>query len=132
MSEIAIQPIDADDLRAHVARTAEGTTLLVRGSADARSHDALERFLAQVHDQMLSSKEEEIVVDLRDCDFISSSCLKAFVVWLGRIQDGDDGARYKLRFLSDDNKPWQRRSLGTLHCFAVDLVMIASGPSVRD
>lgn len=131
MTERSIAPIEADDLRARAERTAGGLTVRLEGSADARSHDAVDALLGAVHHEVLTEKVDEVVVDLRDCDFISSSCLKAFVVWLSKIQDAEEATRYRLRFLSDDNKPWQRRSLGTLHCFAVDLVTIESGVGAR-
>jgi hypothetical protein len=57
---------------------------------------------------------------------MNSSCFKAFVSWLGVLQDVDRVRQYRIRFLSDDQKHWQRRSLSALCCFAVDLVRIES------
>jgi hypothetical protein len=84
----------------------------------------LETMLDRVHTAALQRHAAEVVVDLRECDFINSSCLKSFVVWLNRIQDLAAEQQYKIRFLSDDSKLWQRRGLGTLSCFAVELVRI--------
>ena len=36
----------------------------------------------------------------------------------------EDGKQYSLKFLSNPNVGWQKRSLRSLHCFAVDLVKI--------
>jgi hypothetical protein len=49
---------------------------------------------------------------------------KAFVSRLGTLQDLDVALQYRIRFLSDEEKHWQRRSLGALSSFAVDLVEI--------
>jgi hypothetical protein len=63
------------------------------------------------------------VVDFRAFDFMNSSCFKAFVTWIGLVQELESG-QYKIRFLSDEGKHWQRRSLDALRCFAVDLIQI--------
>jgi hypothetical protein len=128
---VQIPPIRADDLRADA--TLDGGAVCVRlaGSADTESIKPLEAMLDRVHAAALQARAGEVVVDLRDCGFINSSCLKSFVVWLNRIQDLEVGQQYRIRFLSDDSKPWQRRSLGTLSCFAVDLVRVEANPRVR-
>jgi hypothetical protein len=46
------------------------------------------------------------------------------VSWIGQVQDLEAHRQYRIRFLSDDNKHWQRRSLGALSCFAVDLIQV--------
>lgn len=97
------------------------------GSADTRSLSALEDLLLRVHDAATEQKAEEVALDLRSMKFISSSCLKAFVVWLSRVQALAADRQYRIRFFADDSKPWQRRCLGAVACFAVDLVKIDSG-----
>lgn len=82
--------------------------------------------LTRVHEEALRRGVSEVAVDFRQCDFVNSSCFKAFVVWLEQIQELAPPQQYKLRFFSNDTKSWQRRSLGALSCFAVDLVSIES------
>jgi len=126
-----IPSIHADDL--HAEATVGERTVGVRlvGSADTRSMKPLDAMLDRVHAAALERSAPEVVVDLRQCDFINSSCLKSFVVWLNRIQDLPTEQQYKIRFLSDDRKHWQRRGLGTLSCFAVELVRIEAEPRER-
>jgi hypothetical protein len=66
----------------------------------------------------------EVVVDFRNCEFVNSSCLKAFIAWLDRIQKLPTAQRYRLRFLADEGKPWQRRSFQAIAALAGDLFQL--------
>lgn len=123
---IDIPPIDANDLRAAPTFTDGQLSLSFSGSADSRSQGAIATLLERVHDEALRLHLPEVSVDFRECDFVNSSCFKAFVVWLEQIQELEPKQQYRLRFYSDDTKAWQRRSLQALSCFAVELVQIES------
>jgi hypothetical protein len=124
MTTAEIPSIDANDLRAEPRFESGQIALRFAGSADSRSETAIESMLHRVHDEAVRLGVREVSVDFRECDFVNSSCFKAFVVWLERIQDLDPTQQYKLCFFSDESKAWQRRSLGALSCFAVELVRI--------
>lgn len=126
---IDIPNIDANDLRASPSFVDGQLSLSFAGSADSRSQGAIEAMLGRVHTEALRLKLPEVAIDFRDCDFVNSSCFKAFVVWLEQIQELDAAQQYRLRFYSDDTKAWQRRSLQALSCFAIELVHIESKPS---
>lgn len=126
---IDIPTIDANDLRAAPTFADGQLSLSFAGSADSRSQGAIEAMLGRAHDEALRLGVPEVAVDFRDCDFVNSSCFKAFVVWLEQIQELDSEAQYRLRFYSDDAKAWQRRSLQALSCFAIELVHIESKPN---
>jgi hypothetical protein len=64
----------------------------------------------------------EVVVDFRTLDFMNSSCFKAFLDWIARIQELPYDQVYKIRFLSTESILWQRRSLRALQCFAPKLI----------
>jgi hypothetical protein len=123
---IDIPNIDANDLRAAPAYVDGQLSVVFAGSADSRSQLAIEQLLGKVHAEAMRLKLPEVAVDFRDCDFVNSSCFKAFVVWLEQIQELEAAEQYKLRFFSDDTKAWQRRSLQALSCFAIELVHIES------
>ena len=126
MNGVEIPNIDAFDLKAE-ATMGDGTLLLkFAGNADSRSLPAIEGMLARVHEEALRLALGEVTIDFRACGFVNSSCFKAFIVWLEQIQELEASKQYRLRFFADDTKPWQRRSLGALCCFAVDLVQIES------
>jgi hypothetical protein len=126
---IDIPQIDANDLRAAPTYVDGHLSLSFQGSADSRSQNAIEVLLDRVHNEALRLGLPEVAIDFRDCDFVNSSCFKAFVVWLEQIQDLDEKQQYRLRFYSDDTKAWQRRSLQALSCFAIELVHIESSPA---
>jgi hypothetical protein len=123
---IDIPNIDANDLRAAPSYVDGQLSVVFAGSADSRSQVAIEQLLGKVHSEAMRLKLPEVAVDFRDCDFVNSSCFKAFVVWLEQIQELEAAEQYKLRFFSDDTKAWQRRSLQALSCFAIELVHIES------
>ncbi|MBX3229270.1 MAG: hypothetical protein KIT84_18385 [Labilithrix sp.] len=123
---IDIPNIDANDLRAAPTFTDGQLSVVFAGSADSRSQDAIQELLRRVHAEAMRLQLPEVAIDFRDCDFVNSSCFKAFVVWLEQIQELDENQQYRLRFFSDDTKAWQRRSLQALSCFAIELVHIES------
>jgi hypothetical protein len=125
---IDIPNIDANDLRAAPTYADGQLALNFAGSADSRSQGAIEAMLERVHAEALRLGVPEVAVDFRECDFVNSSCFKAFVVWLEQIQELDTGKQYRLRFFSDETKAWQRRSLQALSCFAIELVHIETKP----
>lgn len=116
--------IDNGELRARTNRDGKEITIILAGTADTRALPDLDTFLKAVHGSALEDSTREVTVDFRELDFMNSSCFKAFVTWLGAIQDLEAAKQYRVRFLSDDGKHWQRRSLAALSCFAVDLVQI--------
>ncbi|MBX3223881.1 MAG: hypothetical protein KF795_25435 [Labilithrix sp.] len=129
MTAVDIPRIDANDLRAASSYLDGNLSLQFAGSADSRSQGAIEAMLGRVHVEALRLGVPEVSVDFRDCDFVNSSCFKAFIVWLEQIQELETEQQYRLRFFSDDTKAWQRRSLQALSCFAIELVHIESKPS---
>ena len=57
---------------------------------------------------------------------MNSSCFKDFVVWLSEVRKRPAPQQYRLRFVSNPKIRWQRASLASLSCFAVDLVEIVA------
>ena len=109
--------------------TAREATMLVftcSGCAETEAFAKLAAALDAVHQDATQHPTQVVVADIRELEFASSSCLKAIVTWLDRIQDLDDTHRYKVRFRSDARHSWQRRSLGALAAFAGDIVEIES------
>ncbi|MBX3158694.1 MAG: hypothetical protein KF773_22185 [Deltaproteobacteria bacterium] len=99
-------------------------TLRCAGSAETEALPQLRGVLDALHERAVAGAASEVVADVRDLEFASSSCLKAFVGWLQRVIELDEPARYQVRFRSNPRHSWQRRSLGALAAFAGDLVRI--------
>jgi hypothetical protein len=119
-----IQGFKAEELSAAASVEDERVTVTLKGSADSRIMGQLGDLLSKVHEETLKRTGREVVVDFRDLEFMNSSCFKAVVTWIVRVEGLEKESQYRIRFLSDRAKHWQRRSLGALSCFAVDLVQV--------
>jgi hypothetical protein len=116
--------IKTADLRSETSFEGSGVLLKLFGSAESEAMAALDDLLIKVHARAVEGGVREVTIDMRNLEFMNSSCFKAFVSWIGEVQDLETQRQYRIRFLSDDQKHWQRRSLGALSCFAVDLIQV--------
>jgi hypothetical protein len=124
MTTIDVPAIETTELRARAKMQDGHIVAHFAGSADSRAVATIDGFLVRLHAEEMRAGLPEVVVDFREFDFMNSSCFKAFVTWIGGVQDLEASKQYKIRFLSDPNKHWQRRSLEALRCFAVDLIRV--------
>jgi hypothetical protein len=116
--------VTGDDFAGAAHREGPAIHAWVKGNADYAALDAVDMLLTRIHAAALEHHITETVIDLRQLEFMNSSCFKSFVVWINDIQELAEGRRYKVRFLSNPNLHWQKRSLHSLRCFAVELVTI--------
>ena len=123
MIEIALPVEQAAELRARLTREDSGLVAKLSGTADLRVTDSVEAILTRVHQQALELGIPEVQMDLRELEFMNSSCFKSFVSWISEVSDLTSG-QYRIRFLSNPSILWQRRSLHALSCFAAELVTI--------
>ncbi len=124
MTSSNLPAIEVTELRASTSASGERLTVALDGTADLRAQEQLGDFLQEVDRCARARKTPEVIVDFRKLEFMNSSCFKAFVSWIGRLQELEANEQYKIRFLSDQRMLWQRRSLHALSCFAVDLITI--------
>ena len=75
-----------------------------------------------LHGEAMGLGLGEVVIELSDLDFINSSCLKAMVAWIYKVDT--QGRPYKIRLLRDADLHWQRTSLATLQRLAPEVVVI--------
>lgn len=116
--------VKGDDFAA--AANVEGQTIQawLKGNADYAALDALDMLLERVHAEARRGGVKETVIDLRSLEFMNSSCFKSFVSWITNIQEMDAAKQYKVKFLSNPQMHWQKRSLHSLRCFAVELISV--------
>jgi hypothetical protein len=107
---------------ASVVHDANVIVLRLTGTADVAAQQHLEPLLAAVHAQMAALGLSRVQVDLRELQFMNSSCIKDLIVWLEKVRKAEKG--YLVTFLSSDARPWQRRSLQALKQFAKGIVSI--------
>jgi hypothetical protein len=122
MSEVV--SVSGDDFTASAQHASGVINASLEGTADYAALDALDMLLTRIHTEAKRLGVKEIVVDLRQLEFMNSSCFKSFVSWITEIQEMDAERQYKVRFLSNPKMHWQKRSLHSLRCFAIELVTV--------
>jgi hypothetical protein len=126
VNEIALPVEQAAELRARLIKEDTALVAKLSGTADLRVTDSVEAILNRVHQKALELGIPEVRMDLRELEFMNSSCFKSFVSWISEVSDMPSG-QYRIRFLSNPSILWQRRSLHALSCFAAELVTIEAG-----
>ena len=120
----AIVPVREHEFRADAALREGVLVLTLNGNADLNVKTRLDHFLAAVHAEVQRRAVGDVEVDVRELEFMNSSCLKCLVGWISRIQDEPPARQYRVSFRSSPSLFWQRRSLHALSCLAADLVSV--------
>jgi hypothetical protein len=119
-----LDPIAESDFNASGQFEEARLALRLWGNADMRVKARLDTFLDEADRQSVAAGVKEVVVDFRELVFMNSSCLKALVTWLGRVQDRPANQRYAIRFLKEPAAHWQKRSFNALSAFASEVLTI--------
>lgn len=99
-----------------------GVTVSLDGEADLDANDSVRTLLEELHAEAQSRKATTVTVDLTKLEFLSSSGIKHFIVWIRN--DANLAEPYQIRFLSNPLVPWQKKSLEALRCFNAKLVTV--------
>jgi hypothetical protein len=99
-------------------------TVRFAGTADMEATPVLEGYLKRLHAEVPRAGVRVVVFDIAQLDFMNSSSFKCFVTWIGNITKMPADDRYDVRFVSNPQLQWQRRSLEALHRFAPDVVTL--------
>lgn len=91
------------------------------GTGDVGAIALLAQYLPRVHAEAVRLSVSEVTCDFRKLSFMNSSCFKAFVTWIDAVKNA---AAYRIRFLTDPEMRWQRRSLEALRRLATDVVSV--------
>jgi hypothetical protein len=97
-------------------------TVKFSGNGDAEAVTPLDRFLKLLHKTLLDGHSDQVYVDLCDLYFMNSSCLKAFVSWIYKVNT--TGRPYQIHLQMNPRQPWQRRSLEPLKRLAPMVVSL--------
>jgi len=106
-----LAPVDSDSPKVRFA-----------GNGDAEAVPVLDEFLRKLHEELVMKRALDVRVDLGDLYFMNSSCLKAFVSWIHKVNT--TGRPYAIRLLMNSRQQWQMRSLATLKRLAPAVVTI--------
>ena len=115
---------DQDGLWVVTARLGDQLDSRVAGVAELGVRERLAGYLHQLHARAAADGVRQIVMDLGELQFMNSVCFRAFVAWIQELQELPHGRQYLIRFRSNSELPWQRRSINALKCFATDLISV--------
>jgi hypothetical protein len=103
---------------------AEGGVLYARvaGTATQRDVAPLEELFARMVEACVGGEVREVVVDLRDLEYLNSAHFKTLVSWVGRM--GGLGRRVGVRLRANEKYHWQQRSLHALQHLAESFVTV--------
>ncbi|MDB4955484.1 MAG: uncharacterized protein JWO36_3053, partial [Myxococcales bacterium] len=73
------------------------------GTADVEAKPDLDAVTKKLHEECLRLTATKVVVDLRELEFMNSSCFKAFVAWIAMIRDLETDKQYRMHLLSNPN-----------------------------
>jgi hypothetical protein len=97
-------------------------TVRFNGTGDVAAIELLVSYLKRVHAEAERLALSQVTCDFRKLSFMNSSCFKAFVVWIDTVKNATRA--YRIRFLTDPEMHWQRRSLEALRRLATDVVSV--------
>jgi hypothetical protein len=124
MTLLNLPPFSTEELKITPSQNGTSIAVVVAGSATAYRPDDLRSYLQKLHAECIRVGAQEVAVDLRSLEFMNSAGFSTFIDWLVTLQEEDRNRQYRVRYLSNAEYSWQRRSLHALQCLAVDLVTI--------
>jgi hypothetical protein len=98
----------------------------IAGHGDTLGAPVLDSYLKQLHEVALQTGLAEITLELDQLTFINSTCLKAMVSWIYKVDT--TGRPYQIRLLRDLALRWQKNSLATLQRLAPEVVRVEDHP----
>lgn len=102
----------------------QALTLSFDGAADLGLQAQLDTLLKEVHSLVSAQGVKEVVLDFLKLEFMTSSCFKSLVTWISTAQEVEAAKQYRIRFRSNPQILWQRRSLHVLQSFAPELITL--------
>lgn len=119
MNHAGVEPFTAQ-----ITEELSAVHMRLAGDANMNAVEGLGKFLTEVHAVAILRRASEVVVDLRQLEFMNSACFKKVVTWITRVEEVEADSRYRIRFRSNPKIHWQRRSLHALQMFAIELVSV--------
>jgi len=119
-----VETLKENDFTADASTSERRIQVSLTGTADLTVRGQLDRFLRAVHAEAQRCVAEEVTVDVRQLEFMNSSCLKCLGWWISTVQEQPGEGKYRIVFVSSPSVYWQRRSLNALACLANDIITI--------
>lgn len=118
--------LDVGELKAAAAVDGDVMRLSLAGTADGNVEPVLGELLGRLHGESQRARVREVSVDLRELEFMNSSCFKSFITWIVAVRRLPEDQHYRIRFISNPALHWQKRSLHAISYFGGDLITLES------
>lgn len=107
-----------------LAPVADTTTPTVKlsGNADTEAAGPLDRFLKQLHGNLVDDQSSQVHVDLVDLYFMNSSCIRALASWIHTVKTSANP--YRIYLQMNPRQAWQQRSLDPIRRLAPTVVVL--------
>jgi hypothetical protein len=99
-------------------------TVKFSGNADSEAAESLDRFLQELHRNLLDDQSTEVEVDLVELYFMTSSCIRALASWVHAVKVAD--TPYRIYLQTNPRQSWQQRSLEPIKRLAPAVVVLRS------
>lgn len=116
--------LNIGELKAAATITGDVMNLRFEGTADANVEAALGELLGRLHAESQRAHVREVAIDLRELEFMNSSCFKSFITWIVAVRRLPEDQHYRIRFISNASVHWQKRSLHAISYFGGDLITV--------
>jgi hypothetical protein len=124
MTRLSVPPVAKEGFSISASEKGANVEVKFAGNGDMDATPVLATFLKQLHGDACMLGVAEVVFDFSALYFMNSSCFKCFVSWISLIHKMEPAARYRVRFLSNPQLHWQRRSLEAIRYFAPEIVTV--------
>lgn len=121
---LGITDITVESFSTKSERKGDALDIQLRGNADMAIHEKLKGFLDSVDQQAKLHRLKEAAFGLAELYFMNSSCLSLLLRMINSVVELPPTQRYKIRFRSNPNLRWQKKSLQALRSYAPDIVVI--------
>jgi hypothetical protein len=116
--------IKAESFTAHYEAKGNQMFVWMQGNADMAVHERVKAFLDALDKAVKEAGSKEAVFELGELYFMNSSCLSLLLRFINGIVAQRASEQYRVRFKSNPNLRWQKRSLAALHAYAAELVVV--------
>ncbi len=87
-------------------------------------HESLKRLLDAIGMAARTQCASEAIFELGELYFMNSSCLSLLLRFINGALGSRPSEQYKIRFRSNPNLRWQRKSLDALRAYSHEIVVV--------
>lgn len=124
MSTPSANAIRADSFSAHFEQKGGNVVVWMKGNADMAVQERVKAFLDALDQAARTAHAKEAIFELGELYFMNSSCLSLMLRFINGVIERRASEQYKVRFRSNPNLRWQKKSLAALQSYAQDLVFV--------